>query len=144
MILVFCAGQAELAGLHRKMHDGNDIMAGNWWEVIELSGQSAEGEATRVLDKMAAHGFELSNKTLLVLTTPGKAEDSWNPKANGVIDMDARVEKSPYGFLQVTSGNIVTQTQRCGRVGRDEDGVTATTGATGRTYPSGTGAPEES
>ena len=57
----------------------------------------------------------------LVVSTTGKGEDGWTPKANGMIIVSEEMHVDDLGILISRTSDEVTEAQRRGRVGRVED-----------------------
>ena len=68
--------------------------------------------------RMAEHNFDSSAPALITILTPGKGEDGWTPKVNGVIDSSQQMEVDGLGFLNKKPSDVVSNKQRAGRAGR--------------------------
>ena len=68
--------------------------------------------------RMAEHIFDSDAPALFTILTPGKGEDGWTPKVNGVINCSQQMDVDKLGFLNKNPSDVVSNTQREGRAGR--------------------------
>ena len=69
-------------------------------------------------ERMDEHKFDSNMPALFTILTPGKGEDGWTPKVNGMINCSEQIDVDPLGFLTKNVSDEVSNTQRLGRAGR--------------------------
>ena len=88
------------------------------WLVRMLWGNCPMHMEDEALDCMAEHDFKLNCPAFFLVLTPGKGEDSWTPKSNGMINCSEQIDLDDLGFLNKDKSDKISNDQREGRVGR--------------------------
>ena len=76
-----------------------------------------------VRERMAEHSFDSDGPALFTILTPGKGEDGWTPKVNGMINCSEQIDLDDLGFLCKGPSVVVSINQREGRVSRVADSL---------------------
>ena len=78
---------------------------------------------SEALERMGEHDFNSDCPAFFLVLTPGKGEDSWTPKANGVINCSEQIDLDDLGFLNKGKSDKISDNQREGRVARVADSL---------------------
>ena len=73
---------------------------------------------SEALERMTEHDFNSDCLAFFLILTPGKGEDSWTPRSNGVINCSEQIDLDDLGFLNKGRSDKTSDKQREGRVGR--------------------------
>ena len=121
-ILIFAAGEKEVNNLYYAILFSPRLRKVSWkFEVMMLWGSCPLHMESEALERLAEHKFNSNCPAFFLVLTPGKGEDSWTPKSNGVINCSEQIYLDDCGSLfKVYSDNCYHQ-QREGRVGRVAD-----------------------
>ena len=88
------------------------------FEVQTLWGRCPWNVESDVRERLEEHVFYSDAPALFTILTPGKGEDGWTPKVNGVINCSEQMDVDKLGFLNKNPSDEVSNTQREGRAGR--------------------------
>ena len=118
-ILIFCPGEREVNNMRNAIRFSPRLQEVSWkWLVRMVWGNCPMHMEDDALDCMAEHDFKLNCPAFFLVLTPGKGEDSWTPKSNGMINCSEQIDLDDLGFLNKGPSDEVSNTQREGRVGR--------------------------
>ena len=92
-------------------------------DVMTLWGQCLWHVECDVRDRMDEHVFDADVPALFTVLTPGKGEDGWTPKVNGMINCSEQIDLDDLGFLCKGPSVEVSINQREGRVSRVADSL---------------------
>ena len=70
------------------------------------------------LDCLTEHDFDSNCSAFFLVLTPGKGEDAWTPRSNGMINCSEQINPDDLSFLHKNPSDIISNNQREGRVGR--------------------------
>ena len=90
---------------------------------MELWGQCPRHVESDVRDRMDEHVFDSDVPALFTILTPGKGEDGWTPKVNGMISCSEQIDLHDFGFLCKGPSVEASSNQREGRVSRVADSL---------------------
>ena len=125
-ILIFCAGESEVFRMRNAILMSSALAEKQnyqWaWEVQTLYGGCSKQEEQEAKERMDSHKFN-GDRALFLILTPGKGEDGWTPRANGMINCSEQIEVDNLNFLHKKTSDWVSNLQREGRVGRGRDGL---------------------
>ena len=123
-ILIFVAGECEVTSLRNAIAFSKELKAVRWqYHVQALWGRCPWSVESNVRERMAEHIFDSNAPALFTIVTPGKAEDGWTPKVNGVINSSQQIHVNKLGFLIKGPSDSVSDAQRAGRAGRVADSL---------------------
>ena len=118
-ILIFAAGEKEVNNLYYAILFSPRLRKVSWkFEVMMLWGSCPLHMESEVLERMKEHDFYSGCPAFFLILTPGKGEDSWTPRSNGVINCSEQIETDNLGFLHKVRSDKTSDKQREGRVGR--------------------------
>ena len=101
-----------------------DIRKRGWaFEVQELYGRSPWHVESDVRERMEDHAFYSQMPALFTVITPGKGEDGWTPKVNGMINCSEQIDLHDFGFLCKGPSVEASSNQLEGRVSRVADSL---------------------
>ena len=118
-ILIFAAGEKEVNNLYYAILFSPRLRKVSWkFEVMMLWGSCPLHMESEVHERMKAHDFYSGCPAFFLILTPGKGEDSWTPRSNGVINCSEQIDVDDLGFLNKVRSDKTSDKQREGRVGR--------------------------
>ena len=118
-ILIFAAGEKEVNSLYYAILFSPRLEKVSWkFDVMMLWGSCPLHMESEVHERMKAHDFNSGCPAFFLILTPGKGEDSWTPRSNGVINCSEQMNLDDLGFLHKVWSDKSSDKQREGRVGR--------------------------
>ena len=118
-ILIFVAGESEVFKMRNAIVFSQALKDVRWkFEVQTLWGRCPWNVESDVRERLEEHVFYSDAPALFTILTPGKGEDGWTPKVNGVINCSEQMDVDKLGFLNKNPSDEVSNTQREGRAGR--------------------------
>jgi hypothetical protein len=118
-ILIFAAGEREVHHIYNAIYFSERLRGVRWkWRVRMIWGNCPMHVEDEALDCMNEHDFNSSCPAFFLVLTPGKGEDAWTPRSNGMINCSEQIDPDDLSFLHKNTSDSISNKQREGRVGR--------------------------